>query len=228
MYGCQGIFVGCRKFGCVGDYDLGCTTVRGAPKRGVRGTNMNANEFLDFIKSRRSIRKFKDKQISEEELQMILEAGLYAPNAGSSQTIIFLVTQEKEVIETLGKINRAIYNPKPGRHVNDAQPSIIDKPEIVDAFYGAPTLITFLAPKKFFYGEADSSVCIENMLLMAHALGIGGCMISRAKETMNSVYGRKLLENKGIDDSYDGYYHLILGYPVGDTFTKERKERIYR
>jgi nitroreductase len=193
-----------------------------------RGINMDAEKFLEFIKSRRSIRQFEQKQISEEELQMILEAGLYAPNAGSRQSAIFLVTQEKDVIETLGKINRETFNPKPGRHVNNAQPSIIDKPEMVSAFYGAPTLITFLAPKNFLYGEADCSVCLENMLLMAHALGIGGCMIGRAKETMNSEYGRNLLKSKGIDDKYNGYYHLVLGYPKGDTFVKERKERIYR
>ena len=43
---------------------------------------MIVNETLKIIKQRRSIRSFKDEQIKEEELQAVLEAGLYAPNAG--------------------------------------------------------------------------------------------------------------------------------------------------
>jgi nitroreductase len=42
---------------------------------------MIVNETLKIIKRRRSIRSFKDEQIKDEELQAILEAGLYAPNA---------------------------------------------------------------------------------------------------------------------------------------------------
>ena len=42
-------------------------------------------ELLELIKKRRSIRKYQDKQIAEEDLNKILEAGAYAPNAGGGQ-----------------------------------------------------------------------------------------------------------------------------------------------
>ena len=61
---------------------------------------MIANETLKIIKKRRSIRSFKDEQIKEEELQAVLEAGLYAPNAGD-QAWHFTVIQNKELLDRL-------------------------------------------------------------------------------------------------------------------------------
>jgi nitroreductase len=64
---------------------------------------MIVNETLKIIKQRRSIRSYKDEQIKEEELQTVLEAGLYAPNAGD-QAWHFTVIQNKEL---LGRLNLA-------------------------------------------------------------------------------------------------------------------------
>lgn len=189
---------------------------------------MNAQDLLTLMKERRSYRQFEDKQITDEELNMILEAGLYAPNAGSRQSALFLVTQDKDVNLKLGMINKNIGNFKPGRHVNPAQPSIIDDSTIKNAFYDAPTVITILTPKGFLYSELDAGVAGENMLLMAHALGLGGCMIGRAYKTLESEFGQKLLKEKGIPDNYCGYCHIIIGYPKGKTFVKNRKERVFR
>ena len=60
---------------------------------------MNPDELLELIKTRRSYRTFEDKQINDQQLDMILEAGLYAPNAGGRQSILFLVTQDKQINE---------------------------------------------------------------------------------------------------------------------------------
>lgn len=188
---------------------------------------MDANELLKLIKQRRSYRQFENKQISDDELRMILEAGMYAPNAGGRQSTIFLVTQDHEINETLGKINRSAAQIVEGKYVNKAQPSIIDNPKLKSGFYGAPTVITLLAPKRFLYSEADCAVAAENMLLMAHALRLGGCMIARADETMSSEYGQELLSKKSIDDHYKGFYHILLGYPKGNTYAKPRKDRVY-
>ncbi|WP_269849065.1 nitroreductase family protein [Methanosarcina horonobensis] len=61
---------------------------------------MIVNETLKTIKQRRSIRSFKDEQIREEELQAVLEAGLYAPNAGD-QSWHFTVVQNRELLDRL-------------------------------------------------------------------------------------------------------------------------------
>lgn len=64
-------------------------------------------DILQTILHRRSIRRFDTRQIEEETLQKILQAGLYAPSAGGRQGVIFAVSQNREVNERLGKIKRA-------------------------------------------------------------------------------------------------------------------------
>ena len=61
---------------------------------------MIVNDTLKIIKQRRSIRSFKDEQIKEEELQAVLEAGLYAPNT-EDQAWHFTVIQNKELLDRL-------------------------------------------------------------------------------------------------------------------------------
>lgn len=189
---------------------------------------MNSNDMLEMLKTRRSYRLFEDKQITDEELDMILEAGLYAPNAGSRQSAIMLVTQDKAINHKLGAINRQAMIIKPGNSVNTAQPSIIDNPDAKSAFYDAPTVITLLAPRDFIHSEADCAMVASNIILMAHSLGIGSCVIARAGVTMASEYGNLILESNNIDNRYKAYFHVVLGYGVGDTLIKERKQRIYK
>lgn len=189
---------------------------------------MKANNLLELMKKRRSYRKFEKKQITDKELNMILEAGLYAPNAGGRQSTLFLVTQSQEINDTLGKINRSAAKIVAGRKVNELQQSIIDNPKIASGFYEAPTVVTLLAPKQFLYSEGDCAVAGENMLLMAESLGLGSCFVARAKETMSSEYGQKLLKERNIGTEYQAFYHILLGYPVGETYVKERKNRIHR
>lgn len=59
---------------------------------------------------RRSIRRFRQEQISEEELATILQAGLYAPSAGGRQGVIFVVSQDKDTNEKLGRIKKAHFH----------------------------------------------------------------------------------------------------------------------
>lgn len=83
-------------------------------QRESRKQQIAENPVLDVIWHRRSIRRFADRQIEEEILQEILDAGLYAPCAGGRQGVIFAVSQDREVNERLGKIKRA--TPVPAWH----------------------------------------------------------------------------------------------------------------
>ena len=68
-------------------------------------------EGMEAIRHRRAIRRSDSRQIEEETLQQILEAGLYAPSAGGKQGVIFAVCQDREVNEHLGRIKRASSHP---------------------------------------------------------------------------------------------------------------------
>jgi len=191
------------------------------------------NDVLKCILERRSIRKYKSEQIKEEELNIILQAGIYAPSAGGRQGPIFVVTQDKDLNKKLGIINKAAFRGRISTatsYVSKEQPSIADDVTIESGFYDAPTVITLFAPGNFLHSEADCAVAAENIMLAAYSLGIGSCMVGRANETFSSDLGRKLLEKYNINENYKAFYHVLLGYPDGEyPKAKPRKEgRIIR
>lgn len=185
---------------------------------------------MEAILHRRTIRRFEEKQIEEEKLQQILEAGLYAPSAGGGQGVIFAVCQTKEVNERLGRIKRANSNPRMAagtNFVSKEQPSIADDPNLTDAFYGAPTVITFFAPKKFLFSVDNCACAAENMMLMADALGIGSCYIGEGWTAFDDPYGQEILKKWEIRTDCYAVMQLLLGYPrEGDAHPagKKRKE----
>ncbi|MDR1957244.1 MAG: nitroreductase family protein [Treponema sp.] len=186
------------------------------------------NETINCIMTRRSIRKYQPRQITDDELNVILQAGLYAPNAGSRQSAVIIACQKKTINIELGKINHAAFHGRMSTataYISKEQPSIADDATIKDGFYGAPTVLTLFAPKDFLYSTADCCVAAESIMLAAHSLGIGSCMVMRAKDTFSSALGQKLQKEWGIDESYEAKVHIALGYPAGEvTYVKARKE----
>lgn len=173
-------------------------------------------DILQTILHRRSIRRFDTRQIEEETLQKILQAGLYAPSAGGRQGVIFAVSQNREVNERLGKINRAnsyFRMSTATRYVSREQPSIVDDAKLTNAFYDAPTVITLFAPKDFLFAAEDCAVAAENMMLAADALGVGSCYIGHGWTAFAAPYGQDILRQWGIRTDYYAVMQLLLGYP---------------
>lgn len=93
-------------------------------------------DTLELMKYRRSIRRYTDRQVPEEDLLKILEAGAYAPNAGGGQRSRFVACQDRMLNEAIGKLNIARFDRSHlvGGFVSKEQPSIIDDPTIRSGF----------------------------------------------------------------------------------------------
>ncbi len=177
---------------------------------------MMMNAVMENILTRRTIRRFRSEQITEEELQTVLEAGMYAPSAGGRQGVLFVVSQDRETNEKLGRIKKNNTNVKMSTdsvYISKEQPSIADDPTIVSAFYDAPTVITLFVPKDFLYGPYDASAAAENMLLAAHSIGLGGCYIGSAWDSFRDAFGQETLIKWNIRTDYYAVIHVLLGYP---------------
>ncbi len=192
------------------------------------------NEMIEKIISRHAIRKFQDRQIEEEVLEQILQAGLYAPSAGNNQRGTIVVCQNKEINLELGKLNHCVMFKGRSRKavsntVSADQPSILDDPAITDAFYGAPTVLTIFT-RPGVYSHDDAAMIAENMWLAAHFLGVGACYIGRAEETFSSEYGQKIQKEWGVPEGLVPVCHVLLGYREGpEPHAKSRKDgRIIR
>lgn len=64
-------------------------------------------DTLDLIKSRRSIRKYTSEQVSREDLDRVVEAGLYAANAGGGQRSMIVAIRDRELAKRIGSLNMA-------------------------------------------------------------------------------------------------------------------------
>lgn len=155
------------------------------------------NDVIRALKERRSIRAYESRQVPEEVLEQVLEAGLYAPSGRGVQPTTMVVVQDPAVIQTLSRLNAAVMG--------------VD----TDPFYGAPTVVVVLADQSRFTWVEDGSLVLGNLMNAAHALGLGSCWIHRAREVFSSPEGKALLKQWGIPEGYAGVGHCILGYPAG-------------
>ena len=174
--------------------------------------------LMDIIKSRHSIRKYKDKQISREDLELILEAGNFAPNAGGGQRSMMVAIRDAKLTRRIGIMNMASFNRNGliGSYVSKEQPSVIDDPTIKNGFYDAPAVVAIFAQSNFMFRAADAFCMAENMILQATELGIASCIISRGEETFTNEEGQKLLEAWEVPENYTCQCFVILGYLDGE------------
>ncbi len=183
-------------------------------------------ELLELMQYRRSIRRYEDRQISKEDLEKVIRAGLYAPSAGGGQRTLIAAVRDPELAEKLGRLNAACLDRSrlAGGHVSDEQPSIIDDPTIKSGFYGAPTVCAVFAQKNFLYSIPDAFCCAENMVLEATALGLASCIIARAEATFAGPEGQALLKQWNIPENYEARCFVLLGRCRGE-YPKEKPRR---
>lgn len=182
--------------------------------------------LINIIKNRHSIRKYTDKQISHEDLELILEAGNYAPNAGGGQRSMMVAVRNEELTAKIGRMNLARFDRSTllGSYVSREQPSCIDDPTMKNGFYDAPAVVAVFCQNGFAFRVADAFCMAENMVLQATELGISSCIISRGEETFASDEGQKLLREWQVPENYSAVCFVILGYIDGEQpQTKPRK-----
>lgn len=164
------------------------------------------NEALANLYERRSIRKYKEEQITREEMDAVIHAGVCAASGKNGQSAIIIAVQDKETRDLLSRLNAAVLG------VNS------------DPFYGAPTVLIVLADANSSLAVQDGSLVMGNLMNAANAIGLGSCWINRAREVFATEEGKALLKKWGIEGEWLGIGNCILGYPAEAPAMKKRKE----
>jgi len=162
--------------------------------------------MYETLLTRRSVRKYADRQVTDAELDKVLEAGLYAPTAKNNQKPIMVAVRDKETRDLLSRTNAAIMGVE------------------TDPFYGAPCVIVVLADPAVPTWIDDGSLVMGNLLNAAHSLGLGSCWVNRAREFYDTEEGKALLKKWGVPETYRGIGNVILGYPEETPEPKARLE----
>ena len=123
------------------------------------------NETLQTIRSRRSCRAYEHRQITDAELDAVLEAGTYAASAMGRQSAKIVVVQDAATRAQLTRMNAAVMGA-------DSDP-----------MYGAPTILVVLADANARCGVQDGSLVMGNLMNAAAAIGPVSYTHLRAHET---------------------------------------------
>ena len=160
---------------------------------------MKAEQVLELIKTRRSVRKFSDRPVDDELVDMILEAGRWAPSGTNNQPWRFVVVRDpglKQRVAELTKYRRVIE--------------------------GAALIIPVFIHKPSMYSEVKDrqslGACLQNMLLMAHGLGLGAVWLGEILNRAEDVRGVL-----GLGEDYELMAVTALGWPGGPAASSGRK-----
>jgi nitroreductase len=156
------------------------------------------NDFLKLIEERRSVKGYLPDMPKKEDIDLVIKAGLEAASGRNMQGAIIVAITDKAERDRLSATNAAILGAKS------------------DPFYGAPCVLVVLANKAIRTSIYDGSLMLGNMMLAAHALGLGSCWIHRARETFELPEWKEWLAAHGIEGEYEGVGNLVLGYRSGD------------
>lgn len=171
--------------------------------------------MLDFIKSRRSTRKFKDEMVPEEMIHQVIEAGRYAPSGGNSQSTHFIVIQNKQVLDKLADLAREEFAKMEIQEstykslVNSINAS---KKGNYVFHYNCPVLIVTANKKEYGNNIADCACALENMMLMANALDLGSVWINQLRWLNENPVILDAMKELGMEEDERVYGALALGY----------------
>lgn len=160
----------------------------------------------ELLKNRRSIRKYQSRQVSDDDLDAILEAGLWAPSGMNTQKTIMVAVRDKETRDQLSRMNAAVMGVQ------------------TDPFYGAPCVVVVLADPERYTWLEDGSLVMGQLMYAAYAQGLGSCWIHRAQPMFDSAEGKALLRKWGLSENLKGVGNCILGYPDETPAPKPRLE----
>jgi len=173
----------------------------------------------DAIFKRKSIRAYLDKPVSTEDLEKIVEAGRWAPNAGPFQMSVIRNS------ELLKKINDRTHN----NMLNSDNEFLRQRASLpgYQPLYGAPVGIILSGPDNTPFPVHNTMLAAENMLLAATGLGLGSCFIFSITSALNGAKNRDLAEEAGIPSGYSAQCAVIVGHaaPENKFSVAERSRR---
>jgi len=172
-------------------------------------------DMLEWIKSRRSTRRFAQTPVEQKLLQQVIEAGRYAPSGGNCQTNHFLVIQDKKILDQLTEMVKTEFakmEEAPGMYKSIVNSIRTSKNGNYIFHYNAPVLIVVVNQKDYGNNIADCSCALENMMLMANACDLGSCWINQLKWLNENPVIVAYLQSLGMRENERAYGALALGY----------------
>ena len=181
------------------------------------------NETISAMLSRRSIRSYKTRQVSDRDLNWILEAGIYAATSRNMQSWYLTAVQNKDLLKRLrdAACDTMLKSDNERNREKALDPGF-------SPFYNAPTLI-IVSGNESRNARVDCANATQNMCVAANSLGLGSCYL--ASFTMafeNPAVAAVLLRDLGIPEGYSPQFGVALGYADEQPEPPHRRRDVIR
>jgi nitroreductase len=181
------------------------------------------NSVIETIKKRRSIRSYEARPVPRDLVNAVIDAANEAPSAMNSQPWRFVVVEDAATKKKLlaaalpqaKKITEQVKDVDPERY-EMMKKRYAELPDPV--YYSAPAVVFVIGSGR--YAAHSCPLACENMMLAAHALGLGSCWVGFGAMAVEEPNVRALLELKD-DEAVFG--PILLGYPKGEVQRPPKK-----
>lgn len=164
-------------------------------------------DVSEAIAERKSIRAYQDKPVDGKDLEKIIEAGRWAPNAGEFQ---MSVVRNPELLQKINdRTHKAMLNS--GVEFLQERASLPG----YQPLYGAPVLILLTAPDNP-NSPLNVAAAAENMLLQATESGLGSCFLASTKLGINGEENRDLAREAKIPENHSLQCAVIVGHAAAE------------
>ena len=172
---------------------------------------MEVNPVLSSIMARRSIRKYLDKPVEHEKLEVIVRAGINAPSGVNRQPWIVRVVEDQKLIADVTEVYKQ----------ENAEQVKRDK-GFKNMFRNAPNIICVCTPANGG-GELDAGLLGENIMLAAQSMGLGTCCLGGpVRFLLSNEKCKFFLDRLDIPADYKLNYIIAIGYPDEQPDAKPR------
>lgn len=176
---------------------------------------------LDAINQRRSVRHYTDVTVHPAMIRDLLRAATMAPSALNQQPWAFAVIRGRERL--------ARYSPRAKDYLLSILPQMLDlhlradqlASESYNVFHGAGTVIAIYARPERHHPTDDCWLAAQNLMLAAHAMGLGTCLIGFARPWLDLPVIKSEL---GVPQSYTAVAPIVVGWPAALTPPRPRDE----
>jgi nitroreductase/NAD-dependent dihydropyrimidine dehydrogenase PreA subunit len=227
----------CRH-GAISHTEFPPTTIQAIPFEQIP----TAEQVLTLLKTRRSIRAFRDNPLAKDTIDTIIEGARFAPSGHNSQSTEFLVVQDRAVLNKVSatvieylkfeikRFSNPLFRAMALAANRDSAesglgeiPGFQRKVQMFESgadpiLNGAPVLLAFHARRTVGFGDVNAQLALQNASLVAHALNIGhfytGWVLAPCRAPMARAWNRRIPNLLGIPADNNLYGALALGYPI--------------
>jgi nitroreductase/NAD-dependent dihydropyrimidine dehydrogenase PreA subunit len=176
---------------------------------------IDKEQTVQFLRSRRSVRLFKDKQVDNDTLSKLIKVASYAPTGSNLQMVEWTVYSDKEILNEISHLTIDWMRKTLKQNAKTAPPYMAKLIDAWDAGHdavlrNAPTVVLGMVNKDARNGLVDTTIAMTYLDLAAPKFGLGTCWAGLLQGAM--LYDPPVKEVMGITDDYPFHYPMMVGY----------------